>query len=84
MLRADAVAYCSDETERVFEPFYRADPARSRDSGGTGLGLSIVAAIAAAHGGTVEVARRPEGGAVFRLVLPLGVGLPSPPSPARP
>ena len=67
-----------DEVERVIEPFYRADPARSRDSGGTGLGLSIVTAIAAAHGGTVEVSRRPEGGAVFRVVLPL------PPSPTRP
>ena len=60
-----------EETGRVFEPFYRADPARSRDSGGTGLGLSIVAAIAAAHGGSVEVARRQDGGTVFRVVLPL-------------
>ena len=59
-----------DEAERVFEPFYRSDPGRGREAGGTGLGLSIVAAIAAAHGGSVEVSRRPEGGAVFRVILP--------------
>jgi two-component system, OmpR family, sensor kinase len=59
-----------DEAAHVFEPFYRADPARARDRGGTGLGLSIVAAIAAAHGGSVEVTSRPDGGSVFRVLLP--------------
>jgi two-component system, OmpR family, sensor kinase len=60
-----------DEAERVFEPFYRSDPGRGREAGGTGLGLSIVAAIAAAHGGSVNVAQRPEGGSLFRVLLPL-------------
>jgi two-component system OmpR family sensor kinase len=47
-----------DETAaHAFERFYRADPSRSRASGGSGLGLSIVAAIVAAHGGTVRIAR---------------------------
>ncbi len=54
---------------RVFERFYRADPSRSRAEGGTGLGLAIVKHIALAHGGRVEAANRPEGGARFALVL---------------
>lgn len=56
--------------QRLFERFYRADPARSRDRGGSGLGLSIVAAIVAAHGGQVLATNRPEGGATFRVDLP--------------
>jgi two-component system OmpR family sensor kinase len=61
----------ADELERVFERFFRADPSRARASGGSGLGLSIVASILEAHGGRVEAENRPDGGAVFRLVLPL-------------
>ena len=58
---------------RVFERFYREDPARSRSgqgSGGTGLGLAIVAAIVTAHRGKVGVARTPGGGATFVVELP--------------
>jgi two-component system OmpR family sensor kinase len=55
---------------RLFERFYRADPSRSRTSGGAGLGLSIVAAIVAAHGGHVEAAPNPAGGATFTIRLP--------------
>jgi len=58
------------EAARVFEPFYRADAGRSRDRGGSGLGLSIVAAVVAAHGGTVQVLPTPGGGATFRVELP--------------
>jgi two-component system OmpR family sensor kinase len=61
----------SDQAERVFERFYRADPARGRISGGTGLGLAIVAAIVAAHGGRVEVATTVGVGTTFRVLLPL-------------
>jgi two-component system, OmpR family, sensor kinase len=60
-----------EQAERVFERFYRADPARSPADGGTGLGLSIVAALVAVHGGTVEVDSVPGRGARFRVVLPL-------------
>ena len=60
-----------DDRERIFEPFYRADPSRSRDSGGAGLGLSIVNAVVAAHGGRVEVKETSGGGATFEVALPL-------------
>jgi two-component system OmpR family sensor kinase len=59
-----------EESARIFEPFYRADPSRSRDSGGAGLGLSIVAAVAGAHGGTVQVRETPGGGATFEIDIP--------------
>ncbi|HKA67301.1 MAG TPA: HAMP domain-containing sensor histidine kinase [Solirubrobacterales bacterium] len=59
------------EEKRVFEPFHRADPGRSRDRGGSGLGLSIVAAVVSAHGGMVEALPTEGGGATFRLELPL-------------
>jgi len=62
----------ADDAKRVFEPFYRADPSRSRDSGGVGLGLSIVAAVAGAHGGQARARETPGGGATFELELPGG------------
>jgi two-component system OmpR family sensor kinase len=62
----------ADQAERVFERFYRADPARGRGSGGSGLGLAIVAAIVAAHGGRVEVRTTVGVGTTFRVLLPLG------------
>ena len=56
------------EEDQVFERFYRADPARSGP--GSGLGLSIVSAIAAAHGGRAQAARRDGGGTVITVSLP--------------
>ena len=56
---------------RVFERFFRGDPARTRASGGSGLGLSIVAAVAEAHGGRVSVDTAPGAGARFVVELPL-------------
>ncbi|MFI0481933.1 ATP-binding protein [Actinomadura sp. 9N215] len=60
-----------EQSERVFERFYRADEARSRADGGTGLGLAIVAALVAAHDGLVEADSTPGEGATFRVVLAL-------------
>lgn len=59
-----------NEMTAVFERFYRTDKARSRDVPGTGLGLAIVRSIARVHGGSVTAGRAPEGGALFRIVLP--------------
>ena len=56
---------------RVFERFYRGDPARVRDGTGAGLGLSIVAAVAASHHGQAWVESEPGHGARFRVELPL-------------
>jgi two-component system sensor histidine kinase SenX3 len=59
------------EIERIFERFYRVDPARSRATGGTGLGLSIVKHIAKNHGGEVRVWSHAGSGSTFTLRLPL-------------
>jgi len=56
---------------QVFEPFYRADKSRARQSGGAGLGLAIVAAIVEAHGGSVALRTQPGAGATFSVRLPL-------------
>lgn len=58
------------DQDRVFERFYRVDPARSRDTGGTGLGLSIVKHVAADHGGDVQVWSQPGRGSTFTIRLP--------------
>jgi len=61
----------TEQAERVFERFYRADQARDRRTGGTGLGLAIVSALVAAHGGTVGLNTAPGQGATFWITLPL-------------
>jgi two-component system sensor histidine kinase SenX3 len=58
------------ELERIFERFYRVDPARHRSTGGTGLGLSIVKHVAASHGGDVTVWSVEGQGSTFTLSLP--------------
>jgi signal transduction histidine kinase len=59
-----------EELERVFEPFYRLESSRNRDSGGTGLGLSIARDIAQAHGGSLHLANAAGGGLAATLRLP--------------
>jgi two-component system, OmpR family, sensor histidine kinase SenX3 len=60
----------ADEIDRIFERFYRVDPARHRSTGGTGLGLSIVKHVAASHGGDVSVWSVEGHGSTFTLSLP--------------
>jgi signal transduction histidine kinase len=59
-----------EELERVFEPFYRVESSRNRDTGGTGLGLSIARDVAQAHGGSLVAQNLPGGGLEALLVLP--------------
>ncbi|MEV4114492.1 HAMP domain-containing sensor histidine kinase [Nonomuraea sp. NPDC049695] len=68
----------AEVAERVFERFYRADPARS--AGGSGLGLSIAATLVEAHGGIVMAEGAPGKGALFRVILPVN-GAASRPDP---
>jgi two-component system, OmpR family, sensor histidine kinase SenX3 len=58
------------EIDRIFERFYRVDPARHRSTGGTGLGLSIVKHVAATHGGDVRVWSVEGQGSTFTMTLP--------------
>ena len=60
-----------EELDRIFERFYRVDPARSRETGGTGLGLSIVKHVSTKHGGEVKVWSYPNVGSTFALRLPI-------------
>jgi two-component system sensor histidine kinase SenX3 len=74
------------DLNRIFERFYRVDPARSRITGGTGLGLAIVKHIAATHGGDVSVWSVEGAGSTFTLRLPVAVQAPASelhPTPAQ-
>src|ERR1039458_105940 len=65
-----------DAGDRVFDRFWRTEGGRSRGPGGAGLGLAIVKAIVQAHHGEVHAGNAPDGGAVFRVTLPI---MPTPP-----
>ena len=68
------IGIAEKDLERVFERFYRADPARSRATGGTGLGLAIVKHVATNHGGEVSVWSVEGSGSTFTLRLPPSAG----------
>ncbi len=72
-----------DEVERVFERFYRSDPARSRNTGGTGLGLSIVKHVVQNHGGDIRVWSQPGRGSTFTIRLPSAAASATPQEKAR-
>jgi len=69
-IRDDGPGIPPEELERVFEPFYRLESSRNRDTGGTGLGLSIARDVAQAHGGSLVAQNLPGGGLEALLVLP--------------
>lgn len=59
------------ELDKVFEPFFRGEPSRNRETGGIGLGLAVVRSLARAHGGDVTLVNRPEGGLRASVRLPI-------------
>lgn len=65
------VGISKEDQKRIFERFYRTDPARSRETGGTGLGLSIVKHVITAHLGEIKLSSKPGIGSTFTLRLPL-------------
>jgi signal transduction histidine kinase len=69
-IRDNGPGIAATELARVFEPFYRIEGSRSRESGGTGLGLTIARNIAEQHGGSIALANHPGGGLEAILTLP--------------
>ena len=67
----------AEQVERATEPFYRADPARCRDTGGFGLGLYLCRRIAEAHDGTLEIASEEGRGTQVTLRLPVSEEVPA-------
>jgi signal transduction histidine kinase len=65
------------QLERIFDRFYQADSASTREVGGSGLGLSICKAIVQAHGGNIWAESRPQQGSTFYFTLPLAYLSPS-------
>ncbi|MFD2839823.1 MtrAB system histidine kinase MtrB [Populibacterium corticicola] len=74
-VRDHGIGMDREQVTRVFDRFWRADPARARTTGGTGLGLSIAKEDAHLHGGWLEVWARPGFGSNFRLTLPVRAGI---------
>ena len=72
-----------EDLNRVFEPFYRLEPSRSRSTGGNGLGLAIARSMARQHGGDIVLANRPQGGLCASLSLPRPSGRPRSGPPQR-
>lgn len=66
----DGIGISEEDQGRIFERFYRVDPARSRSTGGTGLGLSIVKHVVSDLNGSIHVNSKPGEGATFIITLP--------------
>jgi len=69
-VRDDGPGVPEDQLERVFEPFYRVESSRNRDTGGSGLGLSIARDVVQAHGGSLVLVNLPVRGLEATLTLP--------------
>jgi signal transduction histidine kinase len=67
----DGPGIAEDEHDRLFEPFQRSEPSRSRETGGVGLGLAVVRSVARAHGGDAWLTNRAGGGLRARAELPI-------------
>ncbi|MBQ6999133.1 MAG: HAMP domain-containing histidine kinase [Clostridia bacterium] len=71
VVRDNGVGMRTEDTEHIFERFYRVDKARARETGGTGLGLAIANAAVKAHKGSIQVFSEPNIGSEFTIILPL-------------
>ena len=71
LVKDQGIGIADENLDRIFERFYRVDPARSRATGGTGLGLSIVKHVVKNHGGDVKVWSAPGVGSTFAIRLPI-------------
>lgn len=69
-VRDYGVGMTAEQSLRIFEPFFRADSSRVRETGGFGLGLPLAQAIVSAHGGSIECEGQLDQGCVFRILLP--------------
>jgi len=63
-----------EDLEKIFQPFYRLDDARNRQTGGAGLGLSIADRAVRLHGGRVRASNRAEGGLEVEIQIPAAPG----------
>jgi signal transduction histidine kinase len=70
-VRDDGPGIAPEDIERVFEPFFRGEKSRNRDTGGIGLGLASARAVARAHGGDVTIRNRDSGGIAALVTLPI-------------
>jgi signal transduction histidine kinase len=59
-----------DEREQIFEPFFRLEESRNRETGGIGLGLAIARTIVRSHGGDITISDGDQGGAIISICLP--------------
>lgn len=73
----DGIGIPAEDSERIFEPFFRVDRSRSKESGGYGLGLSICKRVMEAHGGRISVERPNGPGVSFVLTFPRPAAIPS-------
>ena len=72
LVKDQGIGISESDIDRIFERFYRVDPARSRETGGTGLGLAIVKHIVRIHGGDISVWSAKGVGSTFSIKLPIG------------
>ncbi len=76
-VRDRGIGISEEDQKRIFEPFFRSDPSRTRATGGVGLGLAVVKRIVEAHSGTIEVQSELGHGTRFVVTLPLAQAEPS-------
>jgi signal transduction histidine kinase len=75
LVEDDGPGLPAEQVEDAFQPFVRLEPSRSAETGGLGLGLAIARSIVKAHGGTLTLANRPEGGLRAEIALPRGAAV---------